>query len=120
MREPGRHDQTGARAQQPDSCLVTDLDPPPARSGYYSPRNEITLGVSSRWDHYRFSAIARRDLASDKWVNYGASVAYEDECFVFDVRFTRRFTSVLGDNGATALLFFFTFKTVGQFGYRAI
>jgi LPS-assembly protein len=94
--------------------------PPPATSAYYAPRDEATVSLSSRWGHYRFSAIARRNLSENSWVNYGASVTYEDECFILDVRFTRRFTSLFNDNGATALLFYFTFKTVGQFGYRAI
>jgi LPS-assembly protein len=94
--------------------------PLPASSGYFLPRNEITASVSSRWEHYRFSATARRNLSTNQWIDYGATVAYEDECFILDVRFTRRFTSLLNDHGSTALLFYFTFKTVGQVGYRAI
>jgi LPS-assembly protein len=94
--------------------------PPPVASGVFTPRDEVTLAVSSKWDHYKFTAIARRNLSTNEMVNYGATAAYEDECFIFDLRFTRRFTSVLNDHGSTALLFFFTFKTVGQFGYRAI
>jgi LPS-assembly protein len=94
--------------------------PPPATSGYYDPRNEATAMLSSRWEHYRFSLSARRNLATNQMIYYGATAAYEDECFIFDIRFTRRYTSLLNDHGSTALLFFFTFKTVGQFGYRAI
>jgi LPS-assembly protein len=94
--------------------------PLPATSGFFSPRDELTFSASSKWDHYRVSAIVRRNLSNNQWINYGASFAYEDECFILDVRFTRRFTSLLNDNGSTALLFYFTFKTVGQFGYRAI
>jgi len=94
--------------------------PVPAGSGYFSPRNEVTAGLTSRWEHYRFSLMARRNLTTNEMINYGASAAYEDECFIFDIRFTRRFTSLLNDHGSTALLFFFTFKTVGQVGYRAI
>jgi LPS-assembly protein len=94
--------------------------PPPATSAFNTPRNEVNLTASSKWDHYRFSVNARRNLATNQMISYGATAAYEDECFILDVRFTRRFTSLLGDNGATALLFFFTFKTVGSFGYRAI
>ena len=94
--------------------------PPPPTSGYFAPRNEVTAGVSSRWGHYRFSLSARRNLATNQMIYYGATAAYEDECFIFDVRFTRRYTSLLNDHGSTALLFFFTFKTIGQFGYRAI
>ena len=94
--------------------------PPPAGSGYYTPRDEVTAGLSSRWEHYRFSLAARRNLATNQMIYYGAAVAYEDECFILDVRFTRRYTSLLNDHGSTALMFFFTFKTVGQIGYRAI
>src|SRR6185437_7063106 len=36
--------------------------PPPAGSSFYFPRNEITLGASSRLGNYRFSTWARRDL----------------------------------------------------------
>ena len=45
---------------------------------------------------------------------------YEDECFIFDIRFYRRYTSINGDNGSTTILFLMTFKTIGQFGYRAL
>jgi LPS-assembly protein len=98
--------------------------PPPAVSppsaGVYFPRNEVTAAVSSKWERYRFTLSARRNLATNQMVYYGATAAYEDECFIFDLRFTRRYTSLLNDNGSTALLFFITFKTIGQFGYRAI
>ncbi len=94
--------------------------PIPTTSGYFEPRNEATAGLSSRWGHYRFSLSARRNLATNQMIYYGATAAYEDECFILDVRFTRRYTSLLNDHGSTALLFFFTFKTVGQVGYRAI
>jgi LPS-assembly protein len=96
------------------------VQPPSAGSSYFSPRNEITAAVSSKWEHYRFSLSARRNLATNEMIYYGASAAYEDECFIFDVRFARRFTSLLDDHGSTSVLFFFTFKTVGQFGYRAL
>ena len=94
--------------------------PIPTTSGFFAPRNEITASVTSRWDHYRFSLTARRNLTTNQMIYYGATAAYEDECFVLDLRFTRRYTSLLDDHGSTALLFYFTFKTVGQFGYRAI
>ena len=72
-------------------------------------------GCPASWGHYRFTPSARRNLATNQMIYYGATAAYEDECFILDVRFTRRFTSLLNDHGSTALLFFFTFKTIGQF-----
>ncbi len=94
--------------------------PLPTASGFFQPRSEATAAVSSRWGNYRFSVSARRNLATNQMIYYGASAAYEDECFILDVRFIRRYTTLLDDHGSTALLFFFTFKTIGQFGYRAI
>jgi len=94
--------------------------PPPAGSNYYFPRNEVSLAVSSKWDSYRLTGYARRDLATNQMVEVGADAIYEDECFIFDSRLYRRYTSINGDNGATTILFLLTFKTIGQFGYRAL
>lgn len=94
--------------------------PLPSTSGFFQPRNEATAGVSSKWGNYRFTLAARRNLATNQMIYYAATAAYEDECFILDVRFIRRYTTLLDDHGSTALLFFFTFKTIGQFGYRAI
>ena len=94
--------------------------PPAANSSYYFPRNEVSIGVSSKWGDYRFNGYARRDLATNKMVSVGADGIYEDECFIFDLRLYRRYTSINGDNGSTTVLFLLTFKTIGQFGYRAL
>ncbi len=94
--------------------------PPPAGNAFYFPRNEVTVGVSSSYGHYRFSGNARRDLATNQMVSTGADAIYEDECFIFDLKYYRRYTSINGDNGATAVLLLLTFKTIGQFGYRAL
>ncbi len=94
--------------------------PPPATSSYYFPRNEATIGLSSKVGRYRFAGYARRDLAANKMVAVGADGIYEDECFIFDLRAYRRYTSINGDSGSTTLLFLVTFKTIGQFGYRAL
>ena len=94
--------------------------PPPTASGYYFPRNEVTFGLSSQWGAYRFNGFARRDLATNQMVAAGADAIYEDECFIFDLRLYRRYTSINGDSGASSVLFLLTFKTIGQFGYRAL
>ncbi len=93
--------------------------PPPPGNPFFGPRDEITLGASSTVGAYRVSGFARRDLTNHHMVAVGADAAYEDECFILDLRFYRRYTSLNGDGGATALLFLFTFKTLGQVGYRA-
>jgi LPS-assembly protein len=49
---------------------------------------------------------------------------YEDECFIFETRFVKRYAEdpATGDfyPGATMLLFRFGFKTIGDFGLRAL
>ena len=94
--------------------------PPAAGNSYYFPRNEVSFGLSSKWGNYRFNGYARRDLQSNQMVAVGADGIYEDECFIFDLRLYRRYTSINGDNGSTTVLFLLTFKTIGQFGYRAL
>lgn len=96
--------------------------PPPLNnaSGFYTPRNELTLSAATNWGQYRLSGYARRDLATGQMVSLGLDAAYEDECFIFDVKFARRYTSYNGDNGSTGILFQLTFKSIGQFGYRAM
>ncbi|MBV8578311.1 MAG: LPS-assembly protein LptD, partial [Acetobacteraceae bacterium] len=93
--------------------------PPPIGSGFYTPRNEITLGAATSFSQYRLAAYLRRDLATNQMVGVGATGAYENECFIFDVKFFRRYTSIENDHGATTVLFQLTFKTIGQFGFHA-
>ncbi|MBV8093570.1 MAG: LPS-assembly protein LptD [Acetobacteraceae bacterium] len=94
--------------------------PPPVGSGFYMPRDEITLGAGTSFGHYRLNTFARRDLTHNQMVFLGADGAYEDECYIFDIKFYRRYTSVEYDHGSTTLLFQMTFKTVGQFGFHAM
>ena len=94
-------------------------DQPAVPASYYTPRNEVLLSASGNFGRYRFSGYARRDLRLNKMDTVGVRGTYEDECFVFDVNFNKRYTSLNGDTGATLVLFQLTFKTVGQFGFHA-
>lgn len=94
--------------------------PPPSNSPYFTPRNELTFGASTRWGHYRLNGYVRRDFALNQMVAAGADAVYEDECFIADLRFYRRFTNLNGDNGSTTVLLQFTFKTIGEFGFKAL
>ena len=40
----------------------------PVETPYYFPRNEVTLGVSSKWGFYRFNGTAVRDVATNQMV----------------------------------------------------
>jgi LPS-assembly protein len=101
--------------------LFDQPPPPPTDSAFYSPRDELTMNVSSNWGKYRFTGFATRNLTSDQMVVWGADAIYENECFIFDARMYRVNTALPGEpTGATVVLFQLTFKTIGQFGYRAL
>jgi LPS-assembly protein len=85
-----------------------------------NPRNEISLGASTSYGHWRLHGSVRRDLRTAKMVSATIGGSYEDECYIFDVEFSRRYTSLDGDTGASALLFQMTFKTVGTFGFGGL
>ena len=94
--------------------------PPPTTTTFYTPRREVTFGTTARWGDYHVSVSAQRNLQTSQMDVINTDAAYEDECFIMDLRFSRRYTSLNGDNGSTALLLQLTFKTVGAFGFRAL
>ncbi|WP_419730051.1 LPS-assembly protein LptD [Lichenicola sp.] len=84
-------------------------------SQFLVPTNEGTLGVSSTYKQFRVSAYGRRDLATNQFVALGTDFAYTNDCFIFDVAFNRRYTTINGDSGDSSILFTLTFKTLGTF-----
>jgi LPS-assembly protein len=100
--------------------LFDQPPPPPVGNAFYTPRNEVTVGATSKWGNYRLSGWARRNIQLSQMVAVGADAAYEDECYILDLRFYKRYTSYNGDHGATTALIQMTFKTIGQFGYKAL
>jgi LPS-assembly protein len=84
------------------------------------PLHEISLGVSTKLGDWKLNASGVRDLQESKMVSLGAGASYENECFIFDVSFGRRYTSINNDHGATFMLFQITLKTVGEFGFNAL
>lgn len=85
-----------------------------------TPRNELTLGFSTKLDHWKLRGFARRDMHLSKMTALGTGATYEDECFTFDASFYRRYTGINGDHGDTIILFQITLKTVGEFGFHAL
>ena len=68
--------------------------------------------------------IALRKALSErikaKGLAIGADAVYEDECFIVDLKYYRRYTSINNDGGSQSLLLQLTFKTIGTFGYRTL
>ena len=90
----------------------------------FAQREEIYLGVSQRLGMWRFSAFGRQNIELNQPVAAALSALYEDECFIFETRFIKRYAEDPATNnlypGATMLLFRFGFKTIGDFGLRAL
>jgi LPS-assembly protein len=88
-------------------------------------REEISAGFNTRiGENWRVGGFARYDIEISRPVLYAATAAYEDECFLVEGRFVRNFaeeptTSRLYPSG-TLFLLRVAFKTVGDFGFRAI
>jgi LPS-assembly protein len=98
-------------------------DPPP--NAAYRKRDEISLGGVLRVDgNWRLGAFGRYDRGLERPVAAQAAITYEDECFIFETRFIRRWAEESGTGrevpGATMLLFRVTLKTIGDFGVRAL
>ena len=88
-------------------------------------REEISAGVAARvTQNWRVGLFGRYDIGRDEPVAATASLIYEDECLVFETRFIRSWTqdpTLLEDRlGREQLYFRVTFKTVGDFGIRAL
>ncbi len=87
-------------------------------------RDEVAFGVTQRFGNWRFSAFGRYDLDFDRPVVVTAAAAYEDECFLLEARFLKRFAEIPGSSelypANTVLLFRIGLKTVGDVGFRAI
>ena len=87
-------------------------------------REEVYLGASQRLGFWRVSAFTRQDLQLNRPVATGLSALYEDECFIFETRFVKRYAEDPATNdlypASTMLLFRFGFKTIGDFGLRAL
>ena len=81
-------------------------------------REEITLGFSSQaTERWRFGANTRRDLtAGGGSLRHGAFLNYEDECFLFQVDYSRTFTQDRDVKPSDTILFRVVFKTLGEVG----
>jgi LPS-assembly protein len=102
------------------------LDAPPVP--YLNPstrRLEVSSGIFARInENWRVGVSGRYDLKLDRPVLFQASAVYEDECFILDGRFMRRYAENSSTNtlypASTILLVRIGFKTLGEYYFRAI
>jgi LPS-assembly protein len=88
-------------------------------------RREVSGSVSAKVTQFwRVGGYGRYDIDIDRPVWAGVNATYEDECFIFDARFSKIWaeesTSLAAYPSSTLLLFRVGLKTVGDFGFRAI
>jgi LPS-assembly protein len=90
----------------------------------FQERNEVAFGATQQWGNWRIGAFARYDIEINRPVVLTASIAYEDECFLFEARFLKRFAEDPATSNLypanTILLFRIGLKTIGDVGFRAI
>jgi LPS-assembly protein len=96
------------------------LDAVPAQGNPNMPRSEAQLGVSSHFGQWRISGYATRNLEQSQMVYAGADGAWENECAIVELKFSRRYTTIDNDHGSTTVLVQITLKTVGEFGFKAL
>ncbi|MFT8246713.1 LPS-assembly protein LptD [Roseomonas sp. BN140053] len=74
--------------------------------------------------HWSAGGFGRYDLEIERPVSAGVNLTYEDECLIFDTRFYRSYAEQTNTSAtypsATTLLFRVGFKTLGDFGFRAL
>ncbi|MBL8706842.1 MAG: LPS-assembly protein LptD [Rhodospirillales bacterium] len=74
----------------------------------------LSSKVNENWS---VRAYGIRDLNNGNdlgWVNYGAGATYEDECFIFDVRWLRTFTASEEIDPGDTIYFKLSFKLLGD------
>ena len=101
--------------------LFDQPPPPPAGSAFFTPRNEITVGASSNWGKYRFSGWARRNLQPkpDGRRRRRCSLRRRVLHLGFPV-LPSLYLVTMAITARRLLLLQMTFKTVGQFGFKAL
>lgn len=77
--------------------------------------DELTLSFGAKWDdNWRVNAFTRQDLTgSTEPLEHGVGLNYEDECFIFDARFRRTFTSSADVDEIDEFVVRLSFKTLG-------
>jgi LPS-assembly protein len=88
-------------------------------------REEVGAGFTARIGQYwRVAATGKYDLGLGRAVLVQGSAGYEDECFIIEGRFIKRFaqdpTTQTLYAANTVILFRLGFKTLGEYFFRAI
>lgn len=88
-------------------------------------RSEVGAGVTARLNQYwRASVSAKYDLKLDRFAIIQGTAGYEDECFILEARFLKRFAENTTTNqlypSNTVVLVRIGLKTLGEYFFRAI
>lgn len=88
-------------------------------------RDEVGAGFTARiGDYWHVGISGKYDLSLDRPVLIQGVVGYEDECFILEGRFIKRFAENLTTNqlypANTVVLVRIGFKTLGEYFFRAI
>jgi LPS-assembly protein len=91
-----------------------------ARTAVFIPRNEATLGISTKFQQWSLNASAQRNLQTGEFDATNLNATWQNDCLAINVDFDRTYTTIAGEDGSTTLLFRVVFKTLGGIGINAL
>ena len=87
----------------------------------YTPRNEITRRSVVELGQLPVQRLGpARSAERTRWWPSAPTRSTRTNAIILDFRFYRRYTSYNGDMASTTALIQMTFKTIGQFGFKAL
>ncbi len=101
-----------------DPYFFYDGSPPPP--SYFTPRNEITLGLSTIYKEWSFNSALQRNIQTGQMDSISLNGGWQNDCLGIDLSFIRSNTTIGNETGSTTFLLTVTFKTIGAIGFNAL
>jgi LPS-assembly protein len=99
--------------------FIDAIAPSESETEAFGTREEFygTMSTTLGTDYWNFRGSLRRDLTPEgSWLNYGAGLVYQDECFRFDFDWTRTFTRDREVESGDSFFARLTYKHLGDVG----
>ncbi len=97
--------------------VLSPTNPAQTYAAFFTPRQEVTLNVSSKLGAYQVNFNARRNVENGQLVSVGGDVKWENECMIVDISGYDRLTQINYDKGDRTILFTIVLKTLGTLGF---
>ncbi|MBW4022487.1 MAG: LPS-assembly protein LptD [Proteobacteria bacterium] len=101
-----------------DPYYYYDGNPPPA--SYYTPRNEVTFGLSTVYKQWNLNTSFQRNIQTGQFDSTAINGGWQNDCLGVNLSFIRSNTTIGNETGSTTFLLTVTFKTIGTVGFNAL